>query len=189
MSHPPSRTAVRSTMSYAPPLQQGQSTTSYPAPSYLPPLHQGQSFMSYQIPMPQAQGSMPYPLTMLPDQTNQLLQYPQVQAQATMSTLPQTQSSQVASLQASQRLPTPFITPSAESRTTVSSLGPPFVYGIRIPGDGSRIERMLVEIVIDQHKPTDHVPLLKGWWPETDPTAHPMVGTLKSQVPPSRKQN
>ena len=73
-------------------------------------------------------------------------------------------------------LPTPpFTTPFAYSKTAPHANGPPFVWCIRIPGDDSPIERTMVEIVTDQHNPTNYVPFLKEWWSEKDPTAQPMV--------------
>lgn len=162
------------TMSYRPPMPPDWETWPYPTP--MPP---GQSTTLYPPSMPPALGTLPYPLSMLPSQPDQMapFQLPPVSAQATMSYPPQMGPHQVAMPPIPQMLPMNFTAPPAYSQTSPRPSGPAYVWALRIPGNDTPIERVMLEIVIDRDSPTEHKPLLEGWWPESDPTAQPMVRT------------
>ncbi|CAD6583883.1 MAG: hypothetical protein ASARMPRED_001537 [Alectoria sarmentosa] len=61
---------------------------------------------------------------------------------------------------------------------------PSAVWCIRIPANGSPIERMVIRIVLDTEQSTKRVPFPQGWWWDKDPTAHLMLPTLHAQFDP-----
>ncbi len=189
MSYPPSVLPDQTTMSDLSLMQQGQSTIWQPSSmlpnqgtmSDVPPMQQDQSSLSCP---PSMAGSLSYPLPLLPGPSDQMapFQPPPVPAQATTSYPPQMRQHQVAMPPMYQMPLMPFTTPSAYSQTAHQL--DTQVMSLRIPGDGSPFELVILKIINEGGLPglPDHKPFLGEYWPERDPTSSPMVRTLSTQV-------
>lgn len=153
-------------LTYKPTIHPGQSTT-----TYLPQMAENQRPLSYPLSMLQSQSNTPYPPPMPPAQG--AVSYP--------LPMPQGQTIQAAVPQVPPTLPTAFTTPFAPQTASHFDC-PSAVWCIRIPANGSPIERMVIGIVLDIEQPTKRVPFPKDWWWDKDPTAQPMVYALKIQV-------
>ena len=99
----------------------------------------------------------------------------------------QVQPDHTATPQVPQRLSTPYTTPLASSQTApqpnelrgIRVRGS--VRGIRIPGEGLHIERLVIPIGTNHCN--ECLPLLGAWWGETtDPTVQPFVRTTPIQI-------
>lgn len=183
-SLPSSIPSAQGALSYPLSMLPNQADTSIPSsmppaqetPSYPWSITPDQSHMSSPPPMPLAQQTLTYPLPMLlgiPDQST-TFQPSSAPPQAAMPSY--SQPGQAATSHQPQMQPTPL--PLAYPQYPPSVTGPVRVWCIRIPGDGSPILRVAVDMVMNPYGPLTQLPVLKDWWPEIDPIAQLFVRIL-----------